>query len=185
MDYPRQVALLLPLSGRNATAGRAVQNGFFGAYYGASLGLEDAQEVRVYDVVQSGGAPAAYNQALADGAQFIVGPLVRQQVNELAVQPTLPVPVLALNYAQDERRMPPGMFQFALAPEDEAAAAARRAVLDGRRRALALVPNNDWGRRLLASFANELAAQGGQLLEHRFYQPTDQDSRSRFATSWG
>ena len=29
LDYPRQVALLLPLSGQNAAAGNAIQNGFF------------------------------------------------------------------------------------------------------------------------------------------------------------
>ena len=32
LDFPRQIALLLPVSGGNATAGRAIQNGFFGAY---------------------------------------------------------------------------------------------------------------------------------------------------------
>ena len=60
LEYPRQVALLLPLSGRNGAAGKAVQNGFFGAYYGASAGLADVQEVRVYDVVELGGAREAY-----------------------------------------------------------------------------------------------------------------------------
>ena len=55
-DYPRRIALLLPLSGQNAAAGRAVQNGFLGAYYGASLGLEEPQQVQVYDVAGNGGA---------------------------------------------------------------------------------------------------------------------------------
>lgn len=174
-DYPRQIALLLPLSGRNAAAGRAVQNGFFGAYFGASLGLEDQQQVTVYDVDSAGSAAAAYNNALTDGAEVVVGPLTRQQVVDITALDTLPVPVLALNYVPERRQVPPGMFQFGLAPEDEAAAAARRAVADGKRRGLALVPNNDWGRRLLQSFVDELTAQGGQLLEHRFYQPSDQD----------
>lgn len=174
-DYPRRIALLLPLSGQNAAAGRAVQNGFLGAYYGASLGLEEPQQVQVYDVAGNGGALAAYSQATEAGADFVVGPLLRRQVNEMAGQSALPVPILTLNYAPEQRQIPLGMYQFALSPEDEAAAAARRAVLDGRTRAVALVPNNSWGRRLLSTFSTELTAQGGLLLEHRFYEPTDQD----------
>ncbi len=175
LEYPRQVALLLPLSGPNAAAGRAVQNGFFGAYFRASVGLDDAQQIRIFDVVSEGGATAAYQAALNQGAEIVIGPLVRREVAEIAALGALPVPMLALNYAPAQQATPPGMFQFALAPEDEAAAAARRAVQDGRRRALAMVPNNDWGRRLLKSFADELAAQGGQLLEYDFYEQTDQD----------
>jgi outer membrane PBP1 activator LpoA protein len=175
LDYPRQVALLLPLSGQNATAGNAIQNGFFGAYFGASAGLGEAQQIRVYDVVAAGGAGAAYSRAVEDGAEFVVGPLLRTSVNSLAAEDLLPVPVLTLNYLQDNALAPPGMFQFALSPEDEAISAAQRAVQDGKTRGLALVPNNDWGRRLLASFTGAFEARGGTLLEYRFYQPTDQD----------
>ena len=175
LDYPRQVALLLPLSGRSAAAGNAVQNGFFGAYYGASAGLGEAQQIRVYDVVAAGGARAAYTLAVQEGAEFVVGPLLRNAVNQLASGHLLPVPMLTLNYLQENVPPPPGMYQFALAPEDEAVAAAQRAIQDGKSRGLALVPNNDWGRRLLASFTSEFEAQGGTLLEYRYYQPTDQD----------
>ena len=50
LDYPRQVALLLPLTGRTARAGQAIQNGFLGAYFAAAGGLDDRQTMRVYDV---------------------------------------------------------------------------------------------------------------------------------------
>lgn len=175
LDYPRQVALLLPLSGQNAAAGSAVQNGFFGAYFGGAAGLDEAQQIRVYDVVAAGGASTAYNQAVTDGAEFVVGPLLRGSVNDVAGQDLLPVPLLTLNYLPDNALAPPGMYQFALSPEDEAVAAAERALLDGKTRGLALVPNNDWGRRLLASFSDAFESRGGTLLEYRFYQPTDQD----------
>ena len=175
LEYPRQVALLLPLSGRNAAAGKAVQNGFFGAYYGASAELGAAQAIRVYDVVEAGGARQAYGIAVGDGAEFVVGPLLRASVNDLATEAILPVPLLTLNYLQDNIPAPPGMYQFALAPEDEAVAAAQRAIAEDKTRALALIPNNDWGRRLLSSFTNEFEALGGTLLEYRFYQPSDQD----------
>ena len=174
LDFPRQIALLLPISGKNATAGKAVQNGFFGAYFAATSGLEDEQRIAVYDIA-SGGVAAAYAQALEDGAEFVVGPLLRRNVQTLAREPVLPVPILSLNYLPDEMTAPPGFFQFALAPEDEAASAATRALADGAVKAVALYPDNDWGRRVMNSFANELEGNGGLLLDHRSYQTGTQD----------
>jgi len=175
LDYPRQIALLLPLSGRTAPAGNAVQNGFFGAYFSTAWSLEEQQTVRVYDVNTEGGASAAYSTAVADGAEFIIGPLLRNSVTELANDILVPVPVLTLNYLLDDTLAPPGLYQFALAPEDEARSAAERALADGHTRAVALVPNNDWGRRLLSSFSTEIEALGGTLLDYRTYTPGIQD----------
>ena len=175
LEFPRQIALLLPLSGSNATAGKAIQNGFFGAYFSAVAGLQDAQQIRVYDVNDSGGARQAYTLAVENGAEFVVGPLLRRNVNDLAREILLPVPVLTLNFLPDDYMAPPGLYQFALAPEDEAASAARRAMADGNKHAVALVPNNEWGRRVLTSFSTELESLGGTLLDYRSYQPSNQD----------
>jgi hypothetical protein len=174
-DYPRQIALLLPLSGRTAPAGLAVQNGFFGAYFSTIAGLNEPQTIRVYDVNSEGGASAAYATAVADGAEFVIGPLLRNSVTELANDILVPVPVLTLNYLADDTLAPPGLYQFALAPEDEARSAAGRALADGHTRAVALVPNNDWGRRVLSSFDAEFKALGGTLLDYRMYTPGIQD----------
>lgn len=175
LDFPRQIALLLPLSGNNATAGKAVQNGFFGAYFSAVAGLDDAQQVRVYDVGDHSDARQAYSLAVENGAEFVVGPLLRRNVNDLANETLLPVPILTLNYLPDDFQAPPGLFQFALAPEDEAASAARRAIANGQKFAIALVPGNEWGQRVLTSFSTELEGLGGRLLDYRNYEPADQD----------
>jgi len=175
LSHPRQIALLLPLSGNNASAGNAIKNGFFGAYFAAVAGLDSQQRIHVYDINTIGGANAAYTQAVAEGAEFVVGPLLRRNVSELAAETLLPVPVLTLNYLSGSVPPPPGFYQFALAPEDEASSAATRAFNDGRRNALALVPANDWGRRVLTSFSNTFESLGGTVLDYRSYQPADQD----------
>jgi outer membrane PBP1 activator LpoA protein len=171
LDYPRQIALLLPLSGRTAPAGKAIQNGFMGAYFSTVAGLDEPQTVRIYDVGKEGGASAAYATAVADGAEFVIGPLLKDNVTALANDILVPVPVLTLNYLPENTLAPPGLYQFALAPEDEARSAAVRALADGHTRAVALVPNNDWGRRLLTSFSTEFEALGGTLLDYRSYTP--------------
>jgi outer membrane PBP1 activator LpoA protein len=175
LDYPKQIALLLPLSGDTARAGHAIQNGFMGAYFSTLEGLDEYQTIRVYDVNTEGGASAAYTTAVAEGAEFVVGPLLRDSVVALANDTLVPVPVLTLNYLPDEMLAPPGLYQFALAPEDEARSAAERAIADGHSRGVALVPNNDWGRRVLSSFTAEFEALGGTLLDYRSYTPASQD----------
>ncbi len=175
LSYPRQVALLLPLSGRAARAGSAVQNGFLGAYFDSAAGLDDRQNIRIYDVNAEGGAGAAYTTAVGDGAEFVVGPLLKSSVTELANSVLPPVPTLTLNYLPEETLVPPGLFQFALAPEDEAESAAQRAIAKGYSRAVALVPDNDWGRRVLTSFATEFEGLGGTLLDYRSFSPGRHD----------
>ena len=175
LEYPRQVALLLPLTGPSAAAGKAVQNGFLGAYFATAGALDDQQSVRLYDVNSEGGASAAYQKAVENGAEFVVGPLLKNNVLKLANDVLVPVPVLTLNYLPEDTLAPPGLYQFALAPEDEAASAAVRALGDGYTRAVALVPNNDWGRRVLRSFATEFEGLGGTLLDYRSYTPDKQD----------
>jgi outer membrane PBP1 activator LpoA protein len=174
LNYPRQIALLLPLSGNGGVQGNAIKNGFLGAYFSAISGVDSEQEIRVYDV-NSEGVANAYSKAVQDGAEFVVGPLLRRSVAELATELLLPVPILSLNYLANNQPSPPGFYQFALAPEDEAAAAAQRAIDDGGKRAVALVPANDWGRRVMSSFATEFEGLGGTLLEFRSYEPTSQD----------
>ncbi|MDX1481172.1 MAG: penicillin-binding protein activator [Woeseiaceae bacterium] len=175
LGYPRQLALLLPLSGRSRSLGTAIQNGFLAAYYQAAAGMPEPQQIRVYDVAETGSARRALSRAVEDGAEFVVGPLMPDAVAQVAAEAPLPVPVLTLNYLPDSVPRPQGLYQFALSPEDEAAAAAQRAVADGRRLAVALIPNSDWGRRMLSSFVGEFEKLGGTLLEYRFYQPSDQD----------
>lgn len=175
LDYPRHIAVLLPLSGRTANAGLAIQNGLMGAYLAAAGGLDDRQSVAFYDVSGAGGAIAAYESAVADGAEFVVGPLLRSSVAELAEGTLLPVPVLALNYLPEETPAPPGMFQFALAPEDEAITAAERAIADGHERAVVLTPNSNWGRRVLGAFAQHFESLGGTVLDYRQYTTGNPD----------
>lgn len=167
--YPRQIALLLPLSGRNAAVGEAIRNGFLGAYFETAGGYDDRQAIRIYDVFEEGGPVSAYETAVADGAEFVVGPILPSNVTELANNILVPVPVLTLNYIRNNTLPPPGLYQFALAPEDEAIAAAHRAIADGHTRAVALVPQNNWGKRVFDSFATAFEEAGGTVLDNRLY----------------
>jgi hypothetical protein len=172
LEYPANVALLLPLSGRQQAAGSVVRDGFLAAYYQHTTGLRP--RVRVYDVAVQNPADA-YVAASADGAQFIVGPLTKDEVSAVAGVADGRVPVLALNFLPAEVRAPHAFFQFALTPEDEARLAARRAVADGHRRAVLLAPLGDWGNRVATAFTDELQQAGGTVLARRAFDPQEND----------
>ena len=130
--------------------------------------------IHVYDTVALG-TTTAYERAIRQGAEFIVGPLLKEEIGELAAAQVAAAPTLLLNWAEEGINLPGHVFQFALAPEDEAAAAARRVIKDGRPRGVALVPDTDQGRRMAESFSLELQAAGGQLLDWALYNPSDSD----------
>ncbi len=173
-QYPARLALLLPLSGRVAGPGKAVRDGFAAAYLDTDTGQEAPPVVDVYDTAALG-VTAAYEEAVRAGAEFVVGPLLKGEVAELA-QAALPaVPTLVLNWAEDDIPVPGHIAQFALAPEDEAAEAARRAMADGHCFAVALVEDTDQGRRIAESFGATLQEAGCRLLAWQRYFRGDRD----------
>ncbi len=162
------IALLLPLTGEAASAAATVRDGFMTAYYVGSP--SGRPRIRIYDTGALS-VSEAVNQATADGADFIVGPLTREAVLAAADLRTPHPPMLALNFLPPERQAPAGLYQFALSPEEEAREVARRILADGHRHGIALAPLGDWGNRVLAAFKDELAAGGGTLLDTARFDP--------------
>jgi outer membrane PBP1 activator LpoA protein len=162
-----RVALLLPLSGRLGAVGAAVREGFIAGWYGESADYRP--EVAIYDTAKSG-VSAAFEQALAEQAQFVVGPLTKDDVATLAARDDIYVPVLALNsYAGASP--PPFLYRFSLDPEEEARAVARRIAADGHLRGIALFPGGEWGERVFEAFNSEAAAAGLVILSAQPFNP--------------
>jgi outer membrane PBP1 activator LpoA protein len=175
-DAPRQVALLLPVSSGARSEARAIRDGFIAAHLAASgesafggrtAAVAGELTVRVYDTGTEG-AEAAYLRAEVDGADFIVGPLLRNSVQDVLVQSGL-VPTLVLNHTLSDDEVFGNTYQFALAPEDEAVAVARRAIALDQRRAVVLLPGNDRGYRIFNRFQQEYEALGGEVLAFMDY----------------
>jgi outer membrane PBP1 activator LpoA protein len=154
---PLKLAVLLPLSGDLATAAASVRDGLLAGYYGER---RSRPEIRFYNTANSsGGAVAAYNRAVADGADQVLGPLGRDGVDAVfrSVQPG--VPVLALNHGVVAP--PVNSASFSLAPEDEGSSAADYVASLGAKRVLVLSAGDDHARRSTEAFGRQLATQGG------------------------
>ncbi len=193
---PRRIGLLLPLSGQYAAAAHAIQDGFIAAWY-EDRGGDPERAVVVYDADASN-VRALYDQAVDEGADFIVGPLEKPAIQTLLKRGSLPVPTLALNQIDSavpggiDSAVPagapeaggagagpaPAIYQFALSPEDEARQIAERAWLDGRVWALVIAPEGPWGTRVVRAFKRHWEALGGRIAAHKTFRSATRDYAS-------
>lgn len=171
---PDHIALLLPLSGNFSKASDAIRDGFIAAYY--SQTTERKQSIKVYDTADTTKSFAdIYQQAVNDGAQFIIGPLRKQSIQQLLEYDILPVPTMALNYIGLDAPPPSNLYMFGLSPEEEARQVAQRTWLDGYIHAAAIYPSGPWGERVFNAFKTQWEAIGGLVVGQQTYNPTKRD----------
>lgn len=162
---PAKIALLLPQGNGFGAISQVIAEGFFAAYFDAASNHAPRPSVRVYDSVgTAAGAVKAYQQAVADGAQMVVGPLTRTAVGAVLAQPSLPVPVLALNHPDNGTLPATGASEFALRPETEGAEAADHMSERGITQAYVIISDDDFAGRAAAAFKAEFQARGGQVV---------------------
>ena len=166
-EFPDQIALLLPLSGRAEAVGTAVRDGFIAGFL--EQDVASRPRLKIYDVAAESVA-GAYQHAIDDGASFVVGPLTKEDVAAIAPLSIGRAPVLALNFLADSVNSSGNFYQFALLPEDEARSVARRVVADGKLKGVAMLPDGEWGARVGAEFADELTRLGGTVVDSGRYE---------------
>jgi len=118
-------------------------------------------ELKVYDT-SAQPMDQILNQVQQDGASIVVGPLLKNNVEEL-MRSNTSLNVLALNQPEHvENRA--NICYFALSPEDEAHDAARHIFEQGRHAPLLLVPRSALGERVSTAFADEWKKLGGGVV---------------------
>lgn len=169
---PKQIALLLPLSGNLSGAAKAVQDGFFAAYYNARNQTYNPT-IRVYNTADKN-ITAIYQQAQNDGADFIVGPLVKNDLQTLVDNRAITLPTLALNTLDSNGSTSANLYQFALSPSDEMQQIAKRLWQTQHRRILVIAASDSWSQKIVSDF-NQLWQQfGGNLVSVVTYQQQNQ-----------
>jgi hypothetical protein len=157
------MALLIPLTGPLAGPGGAIKDGFMAA------NASHAAKVRVYDT-NATNIETLYQQALEDGAEYIVGPLSKANVATVAAMHH-PVPTLLLNDL--DTRPNEKAYQFGLSPSIEARQVADQARKSGHTRALVIAPAGEWGAEVTSAFAQQWKAKGGHIVDSLHYRSDD------------
>ena len=132
----------------------------------ATTSANPGAELKIYDT-----SAQPLDQVLAqvqqDGASIVVGPLLKNNVEELMKSNTT-LNVLALNQPEQVQNRA-NICYFALSPEDEARDAARHIHEQGKQAPLLLIPRSTLGDRVANAFAQEWQTLGGGVvLQQKF-----------------
>ncbi len=164
---PGQLALLLPLSGKYARAGKAIRDGFLSAYYNILESEGLTPPLHIYDT-HGADIVSLYQQAVVDGAEIVIGPLRKENLATLAALPKLDTPLIGLNYLSDSAQanapIHKKLLQFGLSVDDEARQIAQRAWLEGHRSALLITPDTKWAATARKTFSKYWSELGGRLV---------------------
>ena len=176
-----KVALLVPLSGQHAALGKALLNA-------AELAV---QEVAGQDFVllpkdtggNPGGAAAAAEAALNEGAGLIIGPLLGSSVS--AIKPIAAqrgVNIMA--FSSDVSVAGPGAFVLGFLPSDQVDRVIRYSVAEkGLTRVGIFAPDNGYGQLIARETQAAAARHGGTVVATAFYDPNAADVSALSATA--
>ncbi|MFX4313725.1 penicillin-binding protein activator, partial [Enterobacter sp. 63] len=132
----------------------------------ATTGANPGAELKIYDT-SSQPLDQVLAQVQQDGASIVVGPLLKNNVDELMKSNTT-LNVLALNQPEQVQNRA-NICYFALSPEDEARDAARHIHEQGKQAPLLLIPRSTLGDRVATAFAQEWQKLGGGIvLQQKF-----------------
>lgn len=167
-----RVALLAPLSGTNAAIGGDLLNA-------AQLALFDFAgegfELLIQDTKGTPeGAADAAQQAVTDGAELILGPLLASEVRAVApVARQAGIEVLA--FSNDRSAAGAGINILGFQPNQDVARVAAFAAGKGIAKFAALAPDNAYGRMVVEALRTTVNNFGGEVIEVAYFDPRATD----------
>jgi outer membrane PBP1 activator LpoA protein len=155
----QHIALILPyLVERFFPAADAIEHGFMAA----QAISQDNTQVKIYATNASAEEIATiYQQAVNDGAAFIVGPLARDEVTAIA-QTAISTPTLALNKPEGAETQS-NLYQYGLSFDNEAQQIVGIARAYGMQTATIVMVDAPMETRMAKTFAEAWTADGGQI----------------------
>lgn len=154
-----KIALLLPVqSPVYGKAAQAVLAGFMAAH-----GLEaEKPEVSVYATGTAEETQEAYKKAVYEGAQWVVGPLTRDEVAAVVAR-GISIPTLVLNQPEGDSQPQDKLMMLALSAEAEARQIARTVRRLGLQSAQIVLADTPLNHRIARAFTDEWKALDGTI----------------------
>lgn len=164
-----RIALLVPLSGKNAGVGQSLANA-------TTMAMLDtkAQNIRMTSYDTAKGVAAAANKAVADGNKLIIGPLLSDNVVATA-NIARPAGVPILSFSNDAGVAGNNVFLLGHIPSQSIERVVSYAKSKGMNRFAALVPNGVYGQRASSTLLRSVKDVGGTVIS---IQNFNRDSQS-------
>ena len=122
------------------------------------------QTLQFFDTHQLGGAASAYQNAIQSGADAVIGPLTKDDVQTIVETQPITVPTLTLNTLPNQPNnaaspLNPNLYEFSLNPSKQAAQIASKAQSLGLTAPLVIAPDTDWGHTMTDAINNTWQTQ--------------------------
>ncbi|MEQ8743348.1 MAG: branched-chain amino acid transport system substrate-binding protein [Parasphingorhabdus sp.] len=164
-----RIALLVPLSGKNAGIGESLANA-------TTMALLDtkADNIRMTSYDTAKGVTVAAQNAIRDGNKLIIGPLLSDNVVETAnVARSAGVPILS--FSNDSGVAGNNIYILGHIPAQSISRVVDYARAKGMKRFAALVPNGVYGQRASSTMLRHVKDVGGTMVA---IQTFNRDSQS-------
>jgi ABC-type branched-subunit amino acid transport system substrate-binding protein len=158
-----RIALLVPTTGTNAAVGEAIANA-------TTMALLDtnASSLRITTYDTATGAESAAARAMQDGNKLVLGPLLGSDVAGVISQARRQdVPMIT--YSNDVSVAQRDVFVMGHIPDQSIARTVAYAANQGHRRFAALIPNGEYGDRVIAAFRTAVGDSGGGVVALQRY----------------
>ena len=161
------IGALLPLTGKASSIGLGMQNAMF-------MALDDLQNdklvLKFYDTKSSSeGAEQAISQALSEGAELILGPLMSE-----ALSADIPV----VSFTTSPQVLQKGIYSIGLLNGEQIDRAIAYASSKNRTKLALLVPDNNSGLNVMKSALMSSISHDVSLVKVGFYNPNTVDFTS-------
>ena len=167
---PNRIGVLLPLSGQFRQHAQAVQYGIL-----AAASQRNTSQLVFIDSQQD--TAALQQQLTQQQVDFVIGPLLKPQVDSISQQTDWHWPTLFLNSKDARQDTAVEQFYFALSMEDEASQMAQLFARKNYRRPVVITANSNINQRMLQRFVSEWQQLGNAAPEHyQFNAKEDLDS---------
>ncbi|MCF4008585.1 penicillin-binding protein activator [Rheinheimera sp. UJ63] len=157
---PQRIAVLLPLSGQFQQHAKAIQYGLLAA---TSADNSLPRELLFIDSQQS--VTDIQQQLAAKQIDFVIGPLLKDQVEQVSKQADWTYPTLFLNSRDSQLPAQPDRFYFALNLEDEAAQMVQLFAQKNYKRPVIISSRNAISQRMQQHFTRQWQALGHEAPE--------------------
>lgn len=156
-----RVALILPLTGGAASAAASMKNA--GEMALAEFNNPQVQLIVKDDRGTAEGARTATQEAIAEGAEIVLGPLFAQSVaaaGSVARPQNIPVVAFSTDASVAQR----GVYLLSFLPQADVNRIISHAAQNGRRSFAALLPDSAYGTLVEGAFQEAVARAGGRVV---------------------
>ena len=163
---PTHIGVILPMHGKYKVVGEAIRDGILKNYYQSDY----KPYLSFYSTSETDDFLSTYQAAVDDGADWIIGPLLKDQVEALYTLESLPVTTLALNKLQLDKVPPKGLIEYSLSPFDEIDSLIPLMESQQANRIITLAQKKHWAEEASLYFNNQWQAFGHEPLGTFFFE---------------